>query len=412
MSSINYSPISRPFVVSAVVLSFAGVAIGSLWMLSLLGLKVPEISGLFSIHRVIQLEGFLTLLIMGISYMIIPRFRNSSLPSNKLATVSFLLVITSLVVESVQRVLGSGDLFYADVIRLAGVVIFAGMIFYVMRMVPKLLKEADYFFVISISMLVAVHVLSMLGAPQAGSLSQIQLWLLFPVLAIFGVEYKTLPSFLGFIRPRKTLTVLCLAAAIASCGLGIASVYLQSPAVSVAFDGAVVLTAVAFALSVYIFGGYDNSEMLKLMPGEKKARYDMIVRHTRIGFSFLVAGFLLGMMSHLQGIFLFYDLAIHYVAIGFIGITIMVFLPLMLPPIIGKTIHFLKFSKIPLILILSALALRTVGDYAIGGSAQNPAWSFFGISGIVVLVGMIYFVVMIHRAMSEIPSVDVEFKKR
>ncbi|WP_268541248.1 hypothetical protein [Candidatus Nitrosotenuis cloacae] len=412
MSSINYSPVSRPFVVSAVILSFVGVSIGSLWMLSLLGLKVPEIHSVFSIHRVIQLEGFLTLLIMGISYMIIPRFRNSSLPSNKLATVSFLLVVISVVMESVQRVTGYDDLFYADVIRLTGVLIFAGMIFYVMRVVPKLLKEADYFFVISISMLVAVHILSMLGAPQTGSLSQIHLWLLFPILAIFGVEHKTLPSFLGFIRPRRTLTALCLAAAVASCGLGVSSVYLQIPEVAVAFDGAVILTASLFALSVYIFGGHDNSEMLKLMPGEKKARYDMIVRHTRIAFSFLVAGFSLGIASHLQNSFLFYDLAIHYVAIGFIGVTIMVFLPLMLPPIIGKTIHFLKFNKIPIVLILSALALRTIGDYVIDDSAGNPALSFFGISGIVVLAGMVCFVVMIHKAMSAIPSVDVEFKKR
>jgi hypothetical protein len=34
-------------------------------------------------------------------------------------------------------------------------------------------------------------------------LSHIELWLLFPIIMIFGIEYKTLPSFLGFIRPRS-----------------------------------------------------------------------------------------------------------------------------------------------------------------------------------------------------------------
>jgi uncharacterized protein involved in response to NO len=148
------------------------------------------------------------------------------------------------------------------------------------------------------------------------------------------------------------------------------------------------------------------------MPGEKKARYDTIIRHTRIGTSFLIAGFLMGILFYTNNSFLFYDLAIHFVAIGFIGVTIMLFLPLMLPPITGKSIQFLNFNKIPLVLILSALALRTIGDYVIAKSIQSQLTMFFGISGVIVLAGMILFVRMIHKSMQETSSINVEFKKK
>lgn len=411
MSGINYSPVSRPFVISAVLLSFIGVTLGTLWMASLLGLQVPQLSPVFQIHKLIQLEGFLTLLIMGVGYMIIPRFRNIPLPSNRLAILSFLLVLSALVLESVQRVSASDDLTIPHSIRLAGVLIFAVLSFYSLRTVPKLLREADYFLAVSISVFVLVHIVPLAGFGQTGSLNYIQLWLLFPVIMIFGVQFKTLPSFLGFMRPRKGLTAACLASSIACCTLGAVSLYIPGQMISAAFSLSAVAMSALFALACYIFGGFDNREILRLMPGEKRARFDMVVRHSRIGFLFLVAGFALGSLFYLDSGFLFYDLAIHYVAIGFLGVTIMLFLPLMLPPITGKAIQFLSFNKLPLVMILLALAVRTVGDYAIEKSIQSPLSLTFAISGLLVLAGMVLFIIMIHRSMTDIQSVNVEFKK-
>jgi hypothetical protein len=37
---------------------------------------------------------------------------------------------------------------------------------------------------------------------------------------------------------------------------------------------------------------------------------------------------------------------------------------------------------------------------------------FFGISGVIVLAGMILFVRMIHKSMQETSSINVEFKKK
>jgi hypothetical protein len=44
------------------------------------------------------------------------------------------------------------------------------------------------------------------------------------------------------------------------------------------------------------------------------------------------------------GTFVLYDLAIQYVAIGFLGFTIALYLPLMLPPITGRIVPFYKIQ--------------------------------------------------------------------
>ena len=398
---------------TAVILSFIGVSIGSLWMLSLVGITIPQVGNLFQIHKTIQLEGFLTVLIMGVGYMIIPRFRNMLIPSKKLVIVSFLLVVASVALQSAEQMMGYDDQLYPNVIRLGGILIFAGLSFYTMRIVPKLLKEADYFLMISISMLIAVHILPFFGVQQSGSLNWVQMWFLFPIMTIFGVQYKTLPSFAGFLRPRKALTITCLASASLAGAVGLCSAFYKSVILSVSFDVLVLASVAAFALSVYIYGGFDNREIKQLMTKEKKARYDTITRHTRIGTSFLLAGFALGILHYVHGsFFLFYDLAIHFVAIGFIGVTIMLFLPLMLPPITGKSIEFQKLNKVPLVLILSALALRALGDYAIAESAEGYVTMVLGVSGLVILAAMILFVRMIHKSMQDTPSINVEFKKK
>src|SRR5215470_1160074 len=86
--------------------------------------------------------------------------------------------------------------------------------------------------------------------------------------------------------------------------------------------------------------------------------------HIKISFLFLFIGVIMAILFNLVGqYFVFYDLAIHSIAIGFIGLTITLYLPLMLPPIVGKIIHFTNFNKIPLLLIILSLIIRVVGDF-------------------------------------------------
>ena len=143
-SSVKNSTVSKPFIVAAVVFVFVGTAIGSVWMMALFGARLPVDSAPFSLHRVLQIDGFLTVVIMGIGYMIVPRFRNASLPSTFLAYTSFALVMASISMAIIFTVTADKVLTTAaDAFMLAGTSIFAATVLWMLRMRPKLLGLAD-----------------------------------------------------------------------------------------------------------------------------------------------------------------------------------------------------------------------------------------------------------------------------
>jgi hypothetical protein len=162
-----------------------------------------------------------------------------------------------------------------------------------------------------------------------------------------------------------------------------------------------------FAATVYIYGGFDNSEILRLIQGEKKARYTYLFRHLRIAFLFLCSGIVLAFAFNFSNSYILYDLAIHYTAIGFLGITVALYLPLMLPPITGKMIHFTKFSSLPLLLVVLALAIRTFGDIIMTMRLSvTPASYLLMISGWLIVIALIVFVRMIHESMKHVEIID------
>lgn len=400
-SGVKNSTVSKPFLVAAVVFVFVGSAIGSVWMMALFGARLPVDSAPFSLHRVLQIDGFLTIVIMGIGYMIVPRFRNATLPSTSLAYASFALVMASVSTAIISTVIADIVLATAaDAFMLAGISIFAGTVLGMIRTRPKLLGLADYFIALSVITLVSINVLLATGLGLASPLAEIQMWLLFPTLMIFGVEYKTMPSFLGFIRPRKKLAQASIALAAASVAFGIAATTHDAPVLSLVFNAALLSSAGLFAMSLYIFGGFDNSEILRLISGEKKARYIYTTAYARLAFAFLFLAVVFAILFNaLSPAFLFYDLAIHYTAIGFVGTTIALYLPLMLPPILGKQVQFAKFSHAPILLLVAALFIRAIGDLFIG-VPTGPASYVMMTSGWIVVVALFLFVFMLHRSMS------------
>lgn len=237
---------------------------------------------------------------------------------------------------------------------------------------------------------------------------------------IFGIEYKTLPSFLGFIRPRKALTIASLVC-ISICMIsGFVSVIFTDMSLLpvVIFNVTLFASVLLFASAVYAFGGFDNRAILRLIKGERKTRYNLTVIHIKISFLFLFIGIAMAILFSVVGqYFVFYDLAIHSIAIGFIGITIALYLPLMLPPIVGKIIHFTSLNKIPLLLIIMSLIIRVVGDFILAQplySSLGYIWSsslqiltyFFGLSGWLILAAMSAFVIMMHKSMKEVEHLE------
>lgn len=349
---------------------------------------------------------------MGIGYMIIPRFRNVQLASVKLVYVSFILILVSLSLQVIQSVRSDKDLSTEIMIsRLVGILIFLILLFWTLRIRPKLLRLSDYFIALCLITLITVNLIDLSRNGYSNSLTQVLLWLLFPTLMIFGIEYKTLPSFLGYIRPRKTLALISFILISICIISGLASlIFLNTLLLSMVFSFTFFASVLIFAIAIYAFGGFDNSEILLLISGEKKARYNFIVVHIRLSFMFLLLGITIALLFFLVGpYYIFYDLAIHIIAIGFIGLTIALYLPLMLPPIIGKIVYFTNFNKIPLILIVISLCMRAAGDLFLGQPLSSSSEYvlnlhrilsyFFGLSGWLVVAAMFTFVIMIQRSM-------------
>lgn len=426
----NYSHVSKPFIITAVVLAFIGSSIGSLWMMSFFGIALPQFfHNSFQLHKTLQIDGFLILLIMGIGYMIIPRFRNIPLASTNLAYLSFVLVLCSITIYAVYQILpitenNNNLLKWSNLLRLTGIIIFAKIVFLALRVRPKLLRLSDYFIALSIITLIIINIVQSIGYEyNTNSLTHIQLWLLFPILMIYGIEYKTLPSFLGFIRPRRILGFASFGLVLVSIISGLISIMLheENNLFPIIFNIVFLSSALTFGGAVYITGGFDNSdEIRRLIQGEKKARYNFTTIHIKLSFLFLYIGIMMALLFNLfNETFAFYDLAIHIIAVGFIGTTITLYLPLMLPPVIGRTIDFTNFNKIPLILIILSLSIRAIGQFAFTQSSSpyldaisSPhlyqpiiilllQQHFFGLSSWFIVAAMFIFVIMIHRSLGK-----------
>ena len=306
--------VSKPFIVSAVIFVFAGSIIGATWMMSLLGAKGVDIAhSSFSLHKTFQVDGFLTLLIMGIGYMIVPRFRNIQLFSSRWAYLSFLLIIFSISVSVVSAFTNESFSLLGSFAQFLGVSIFCGIMIWTLRIHPRLLRTADYFVGLSVLVLVAMSlfdltpgIINLIEEEIGGGrilqdersengnvLSEAQMLLLFAILMIFGIEYKTLPSFLGFIKPRKKMSIVSVGLGIAAVILGLSSMIHKEMLLAIIFNIVMLFFVLTFATSVYIFGGFNNREILRIIQGERKARYTYIIRHLRLAFVFLCAGIIL-----------------------------------------------------------------------------------------------------------------------
>ena len=222
-----------PIIISAIIFILVGSFIGSIWFAFILKVNIPLFNGsIFNLHRIFQLESGLTLLIMGIGFMIVPRFRNISIGSLTIIKISFLSIILStfLVIVSTiniyESIINERILFISEIFRIFGILLFVGKIIDTIKIQPKLLRTADYFVGFSSICLLMVSILNLFKLND-NTLTDIEIQLLFPIIMIFGIEYKTLPSFLGFIRPRKKLGILSLLFLIIAFILGITEFFIN-----------------------------------------------------------------------------------------------------------------------------------------------------------------------------------------
>jgi hypothetical protein len=88
------------------------------------------------------------------------------------------------------------------------------------------------------------------------------------IIMILGIEYKTLPSFLGFIRPRKMADIASFILASSCVTIGLASSIMLAAdflILHLVFNIILLISAATFATSIYALGGFDNTEILRVI---------------------------------------------------------------------------------------------------------------------------------------------------
>src|SRR5919107_6405632 len=128
---VKNNHIIKPFIVSAVIFIFVGSLIGSTWLAFILKVNIPLFDGsIFNFHRTFLLESGLTLLIMGIGFMIVPLFRNVPITSPTIIKVSFLSIIVSVflaiaaTINMQESALNEKVLFISELFRVFGIFLF------------------------------------------------------------------------------------------------------------------------------------------------------------------------------------------------------------------------------------------------------------------------------------------------
>ncbi|HEY7694739.1 MAG TPA: hypothetical protein VH797_01395 [Nitrososphaeraceae archaeon] len=413
MSTTHVFNPSKPFVISALGMLILGSVIGSIWLMTMYGVILPaELVHTIHLHKFLQLDGFITMIILGVGYLIVPRFRNIVIPSVKLVYVSYLLILLSIIFSVTVSSLSSASFintvlnFLASFCRLVGVCIFSLMIMLTLRTSPKLLRLADYFIGLSVLLFVILAFSNILNYDLISQ--NIQLWIMFPIIMIFGIQYKTLPSFIGFIWPRRLGSIMSAVFLTFSLGLGLASSFYHDTVLVELIFRIVLLAGVAcFTWALNIFGGFDTSDIMNLSVGEKKARYEFTLIISKLSFMLLFIGNVLSILSVLfSDNFVLYDMWIHIITIGFIGLTVAMYLPLMLSPILGRPVRFIHISKLPIWLIVISLVIRTIGDIFVdivsnsGGPNYVPLNFTLSLSGWIVVAAILSFMFMVHRSIN------------
>jgi len=104
---------SKPFVITALNMLIIGSMIGSIWMRTIYGVILPaELISTIHLHKLLQFDGFITMIIMGIGYLIVPHFWNVSIPSIRLVYVSYGLILVSVIFSITVSSSGIPQLIY------------------------------------------------------------------------------------------------------------------------------------------------------------------------------------------------------------------------------------------------------------------------------------------------------------
>jgi hypothetical protein len=369
------------------LLGFIGVGTGFLRLLSF-SINIPA-STLYVLHPDIQYFGFLTLFILGVSYLLIPRFKNKRLDISPL-TISAPFLIFTANLAWILTPINYRPVF--TTIHLAADIFYTITVCRIMGMPAGRLASSEIYILLSPLLLDAAVIMKLyyelqgLGTPW-WSTSYLQLSLLgFPTSMTYGVTVRTIRFRIG-VLPRWRAIWVSLTLYIAGHWLAIASQWLDMhPTIP---SAVFLVSGTAFIAGVEGFKMIRSGRGLDQMDERDRIRYQYFSTILSIGFIWLIAGLLSGLTLAFASLHWLRDIHIHSITIGFIANMIMAYAPILLPPLISLRTPFRSLTPLPAYLVNIGQLLRVLG------MLFSPTLVSF--SGIPLIAGLGTFLVMVHR---------------
>jgi hypothetical protein len=391
------------FIASAGIFALIGTILGTFMLAALSGVPTNFGLTLFGAHPYLQIYGFIAEFVVGVSYSLLPRFKVGRIPSLGLGYATYLLLTCANFLFLASAMLSSSSLLISSVgalLVLAGSVAFAVEVFSLALRSTGGFPETNSLIMLSSLSLVLISLSLLLeeqGFVIADEFSPQMIFLAllgFAGSMIYSVEIRSVSFRQSDYRKRLAR----LTSAFQASAIGVIFLSILLPFAFLSIAGAVLSLAAALSLmlSIKIF---EFSHPLMYRPAMTKTHFS-ILRYNEVGILsgsiWLLFGIILGiaLIASNSSNFFVRDSFIHSIAIGFIGSTIIVFAPMLLPGLIGKRAPVSGLSYGPILLLNAGILLRVVGDSVTFVSASLPIWE--SISGPLILGAMIWFLVVLH----------------
>lgn len=411
----------RRFLKAALLFTFTGGATLGAWALIVMGIR-GELGGmsrgLIQVHGHWQLFGWVGLFVVGIAYHILPRLTGVPLPSYRLASVSFVLLVVGTILRVAQSLDPSGLrtalLLGGGLLELAGCILFVWQVGRLLAAQPGPMQTYQRYLAIGSGWLLIASLLSLSHAwylarraafevPPHLNIPYLTSFLVgFVAFWILGVSLRTLPVFMGLrSRPRVAAIVafpLTAAVAVMTIGEGF---YLAGGGwgARLAFGAGGLGVATCFALFTWGLG------ILAPATGEPEPGLDRgYEKFLRLGYLWLViSGAMLAAFSilALRGMPMdhaFVGAYRHALTVGFIT-TVMVGMASRIVPIFrGVPIYSARLRDLSFWLLAAGNLMRVLFQSlsAVGG----PIWlRLSGVSGVLELTALLMFGVNLWKTL-------------
>ncbi|MEM3185437.1 MAG: hypothetical protein QXQ39_01995 [Conexivisphaerales archaeon] len=386
------------FIATGSVIAFFGTAVGSALLASISGISIKLTPVDLQVHPSAQIYGFIFEFIMGVAYILVPRFKASTISSIRMAYLNYALLTVANIGFIVSDYLYKYFLIFSILFSLATLIFMVQIIKVTLikkgvfpETDPLIMTAAVSAFFSSLILSSASYLHTDLFSPGSLELSLLG----FAGSMIYAVEIRSVSFRQCDYRITFTkMTSLFQASAVA---ISFLSLLLSDNILQLLGTLLFLLAAVMAIISLRIF---ELAHPLMYRPSMTQMHYKIMKYNDLsmlLAFFWLLVGLVIGIIYEItdSSIFIFRDLSIHSVAIGFIGSTILCFAPMLLPGLLGRRGPTTGLSYYPVLILNAGLVIRAVGDAFSLVNAPLPSWE--ALSGPLILISMAWFLFMIHN---------------